>query len=240
MSKRLSITKTCPACKQDFHPFCKEQVCCSRLCTGRTSLILICEVCGKEYRKGSAMASRVKHRNTCSFACKFVGKSFELTCEYCGKSFKRIRAQVWADKKNFCSLLCAHAAMEVEKIATSCSFCGTTVFRYPSDMQKMIDRGYRDVFCSHTCRAAMIAAQFDPPRPYLGRHTSAPRNGHQTQQWRKAVLERDAHTCQDCGKTDILLNAHHIKPFALFEALRYDVSNGVTLCYQCHERRHSH
>lgn len=56
-------------------------------------------------------------------------------------------------------------------------------------------------------------------------------------QWRKAVMERDGHTCTQCGATDEL-EAHHIKPFAEFPELRYDVSNGVTLCHKCHALLH--
>lgn len=58
-------------------------------------------------------------------------------------------------------------------------------------------------------------------------------------EWRAAVFARDHFTCQDCGDCKGgNLRAHHIKPFAKNEALRYDVSNGVTLCHRCHELRH--
>jgi len=57
--------------------------------------------------------------------------------------------------------------------------------------------------------------------------------------WRTAVFERDRYTCQDCGDTrGGNLRAHHIKPFKDFPELRFDVSNGITLCHRCHELRH--
>lgn len=236
---RLSMLKICEACLQRFHPFQRKQRWCSRVCRGDVSLILICDTCGKEYRKGGAMAKRVKHHNYCSFACKFVGKRVQVTCETCGKSFQRIKAWIKPEKKNFCSKQCANLGLLVVKPLLTCNFCGIQFSRYPSEIRKMSERGYHYVFCSHRCRAAMIAAQFDPPQPYLGKHTSQPRNGHQTQIWRKAVLARDAYTCQDCGISDVLLTAHHIKAFILYPELRYDISNGLTLCYPCHERRHS-
>ena len=57
-------------------------------------------------------------------------------------------------------------------------------------------------------------------------------------QWRKAVYERDHYTCQNCGKVGGKLNAHHIKPFKRFPELRFDVNNGITLCFECHKLAH--
>ena len=56
--------------------------------------------------------------------------------------------------------------------------------------------------------------------------------------WRIAVVERDEYTCQHCEKTGGRLHAHHIKTFKMHEELRYEVSNGVTLCGKCHEDLH--
>lgn len=55
------------------------------------------------------------------------------------------------------------------------------------------------------------------------------------QQFRSNVLERDSWTCQTCQIRGIELHVHHIKPWAEYPELRYDVTNGVTLCRQCHE-----
>ncbi len=55
-------------------------------------------------------------------------------------------------------------------------------------------------------------------------------------QWRKNVFERDDYTCQDCGQSGVILEAHHILTWALNPELRYDVDNGRTLCTQCHKK----
>lgn len=58
--------------------------------------------------------------------------------------------------------------------------------------------------------------------------------------WRDAVLARDNYTCTHCGdrRRRCEMNAHHIKGYADYEALRYDLDNGTTLCRPCHERLH--
>lgn len=53
--------------------------------------------------------------------------------------------------------------------------------------------------------------------------------------WRRAVYERDDYTCQKCGKRKEL-EAHHLKPFALYPWLVFDVDNGQTLCRDCHKK----
>lgn len=54
-------------------------------------------------------------------------------------------------------------------------------------------------------------------------------------QWRKAVLERDNHTCQDCGSTE-QVNVHHIKAIIENPELVFEISNGLTICEDCHKR----
>lgn len=52
--------------------------------------------------------------------------------------------------------------------------------------------------------------------------------------WRDAVFARDDWTCQECAKRGGELNAHHIKAFARYPELRFDTTNGITLCVECH------
>ena len=53
--------------------------------------------------------------------------------------------------------------------------------------------------------------------------------------WRNQVFGRDYYTCQICNKQGGKLQAHHILPWAKYNGLiKYNISNGITLCIDCH------
>ena len=55
--------------------------------------------------------------------------------------------------------------------------------------------------------------------------------------WSRAVKKRDNNKCVRCGSIS-KLEAHHIKHKKNEPQLAFDVSNGETLCDQCHYREH--
>lgn len=57
--------------------------------------------------------------------------------------------------------------------------------------------------------------------------------------WAKAVKVRDKFTCQVCGRKNTYLNSHHQNSWDMFESQRFDISNGQTLCLDCHQKFHS-
>jgi 5-methylcytosine-specific restriction endonuclease McrA len=63
-------------------------------------------------------------------------------------------------------------------------------------------------------------------------------NDPKSVEWSKRVKERDHYTCQICKKSGVPLHSHHLNSWNLFEAQRYDINNGITLCTICHEKFH--
>ena len=51
---------------------------------------------------------------------------------------------------------------------------------------------------------------------------------------RKAVILRDGYKCKECGKTNAVLEVHHIKPRRLNGSNTLD--NLITLCSKCHQK----
>lgn len=64
------------------------------------------------------------------------------------------------------------------------------------------------------------------------------RASHQYKEWRLAVFTRDNFTCKKCGAVRTNIQAHHIKTFNKHPKLRFEVSNGITLCRPCHINEH--
>jgi cytochrome c553 len=56
-------------------------------------------------------------------------------------------------------------------------------------------------------------------------------------EWSAAVKARDGR-CVACNSVDDL-HAHHVLPKATHPELKYEVSNGLTLCYRCHKAEHA-
>ena len=101
---------------------------------------------------------------------------------------------------------------------------------------KYIDTG--EVPESGMERSFIILAKDPLDRERKKLETILGRRCKEYQEWRRLVFERDGYTCQKCGKRGGTLNAHHILPYCDFPHMRYVVSNGITLCKECHAGVH--
>lgn len=171
--------------------------------------------CSREcYNKG-----RGKHRNNTRVL---------KTCETCGSEFavKLYRAET----AKHCSRQCWSNRNPPSYLV--CNYCGKDFRSY--------DRNA--IFCSRKCKylAAREKTGKKAPRYIDGKSLlrQRGRDSRDLKRWRKAVYDRDNYTCQHCGKSGVLLNAHHIKSYAAYPESRFDVNNGISLCIPCHEKVH--
>jgi hypothetical protein len=79
-------------------------------------------------------------------------------------------------------------------------------------------------------RAKVIAPKYDEGN-------NDKREGWRYREWKRAVLFRDKHQCLRCFSKE-KIQPHHIKSWTAFPELRYEVSNGETLCLRCHREEH--
>ena len=61
----------------------------------------------------------------------------------------------------------------------------------------------------------------------------AKKRGKKYLTWRKRVIKRDNGMCDICGDKEHL-SAHHKNSWIYFPELRYVLTNGITLCKNCH------
>lgn len=67
---------------------------------------------------------------------------------------------------------------------------------------------------------------------------------YQSRRWRslrERILRRDKYLCQDCkryGRRRSAAEVHHIKPREEWPELQWDPNNLISLCNECHNKRH--
>lgn len=189
-------------------------------------LKLICEVCGKEYEK---YASQVGKHHFCSRECYLTAHSKNVptcTCEICGKTFKGTKANA----NRFCSRECYNQFHCIKNKQRKCPVCKKIFIAKTSE----------DKYCSWDCynkdRHPLKGEQHPNRKGGISkindRHDSS-----EYKEWRKAVYARDNYRCVKCG-SKVKINAHHIKSWKYYPDLRYNLSNGITLCEACHIKLH--
>lgn len=119
------------------------------------------------------------------------------------------------------------------KVGKVCKFCGKILSK-----RKPKEQG---LFCNQKCYSLWRHEN------NKGKKATNYKDGHcgerlliraslEFRQWREKIFKKDNYTCQDCGdKNGSNLEPHHIKSFALYPELRFEVSNGQTLCGDCHK-----
>src|SRR3989442_14919169 len=169
-----------------------------------------CQQCGADFQTQKGAAHMGKF---CSRACRdsWMSRKVAVSCARCGTGLGLPPSHV--RPRNYCSRECRKLGQSVTLLCEVCQ-AAFTVFQRRAGTAR---------FCSMRCKAI---AQDE------GKRTAAMkiRQSAAYRAWRTAVFVRDDFICQHCGKRGGLLNADHIKQFAMYPELRLDVDNGQTLC----------
>jgi hypothetical protein len=162
-----------------------------------------------------------------------------LQCLTCNKDF-RVPPSI-AEKRKYCSRECGtrsganHPEWQGGEREKHCQQCGRLFRKLP---KRAISLFREQKFCSKACADIGGFRYFgeanskwngNPRRKHPGRHAA----------WARRVISRDRATCQRCGVTGVEMHAHHVKSYIDHPQMRWDVTNGETLCYRCHWNEHT-
>jgi 5-methylcytosine-specific restriction endonuclease McrA len=182
---------------------------------------------------------------------RWKGK-FECTCELCNEKFYVHYYR--KDTAKYCSRKCHNKVNLINNIKNKvykgkkgkdnsnwkggdllvrCETCGDTVKRRVSLIKR-----YKHVFCSSKCWGVWYSENKSGENHYnwQGGKSKNQRDLHNLKYttWRTNVFKKHNYTCQICGNKGGYLHAHHIKRWADYPELRFDINNGMTICRKCH------
>lgn len=194
---------------------------------------VICKVCDSSFKVKPYREDSAKY---CSKGCQhksMESENVEISCDNCGNLFsvKPSRRKT----ARFCSNSCYNsvkselfsgenaAGWEGGRLSSKyCDFCDEEFHFYES-------REDTARFCSPDCRHRELSE-------LLSGDVQSVRNSAEYNRWRKSVISRDKE-CVECGESDNL-HAHHIVPVEEDKSLATELSNGKTLCRECHSKKH--
>jgi len=164
-----------------------------------------------------------------------------IPCEICGLIIYRLPFHIKKNKHFFCSSKCHNLFLGRNKKKIICKYCGKTIYKSNSMIKK-------SNFCSDKCLRLFNQKENHPrwiqDRSKVKDLNTTIRTSKAWKKWREVVFERDKYICQLCGAINgngyrVELHPHHIKSFKDYPNLRFDISNGITLCISCHNKIHT-
>ncbi len=185
----------------------------------------ICLQCGKAYRK--------RNRKFCSNSCKMTWANLHNNAAKTAEVRAKLSALAKATNRQAQLMTPESRAKAAEGISRA-----SKGKRLSEEHKRKIGEGSKRAGCKPPSNPHLVGSSH--PR-WQGGHSSI-RSVDRTNPlyiaFRGAVLLRDAWTCQDCGKRGGKLEVHHVKAWGPHPELRYEPSNGITLCRPCHKARH--
>lgn len=157
----------------------------------------------------------------------------KVICNQCRSEFDKRPSLIKRNEedgyKHYCSYECSHLGKR-NRITKICVICG-------NQMMVPTSQAYRYSTCSHECQRVYRSNEGNSNWRGGKMNTKLrlkEMSKLEYKTWRKAIFERDDYACQFCHKHGGDLEADHIKPWSKFPKLRYELTNGRTLCLKCH------
>jgi hypothetical protein len=205
------MTKTCLLCSKVLN---KKQ---NKFCSVKCARIV-----------GNKALGKILHERVKDKYPRFMGK-----CKSCGNDIIAKNASFVKKNRQFCSISCKNKVQNKNRILT------------PEQRTKMAERA-RKIFTGRKltpeqCERRRINNLGNKSHFWLGGLTEENRklrNCAKTKKWRDFCFKRDNYTCQDCKMHGGRLCVHHIINWSDDSQLRWEVNNGITLCWKCHYARH--
>lgn len=198
-----------------------------------------CFVCGEEYtKKVNVSKKNWALSKFCSNPCINKGRTntngfkkgqapwnkkynLKRKCENCNKDYKG-----WDNQSRFCSRKCARAKQVISPESYAKAALKRTGELNSSKRPKVRQK----------IRKANLGEKSHLWRGGKSTEAHKIRESAEYRIWRTSVFKRDNWTCVFCKQRGGKLEADHIKPFAYFPELRFEITNGRTLCVPCHKQ----
>jgi len=153
-----------------------------------------------------------------------------IQCATCGMDCRKSPWEVKKFRFLYCGRVC-HAKGQRNQITKKCKICEALFSVRVSEAKKFST-------CGRECYLKAKSKENNGNwQGGIGNPRVAELSTKRYKDWRDAVYARDNYTCVDCGKRGGDIEADHIKPWAYFVDLRYDLDNGATRCKPCHRKR---
>ena len=195
-----------------------------------------CEYCGEEVRNVTSRRRFCSQK--CADANRYIKKEktgFYTKCAYCGEEVYKKNCYKGRFENYFCNREHQIAYQKSKSFKMKCEVCGKWFYCQPSQVS-LRNRACCSVECSKINQSKKIDRRRLSSGMTKRQINRCIRYSKKMDDWRISVFQRDDYTCQECGERGGYLEAHHIKPFAYFPELRFELSNGMTLCRKCHNK----
>jgi hypothetical protein len=167
----------------------------------------------------------IKARKRKSYKKNYKPKRKCKACEICGDEFVGNRNETRCKKHKKCHIRMVENHLNGSGVVKQCAYCKKIVYIYKTLSDKF-------KFCDRTCMT-----NWRREKALRGTKNRRRNDGYKYRNWKNKVFKRDNYRCVFCGgKTDIC--AHHIVAWKDDEKLRYYLTNGLTVCHDCHLEIH--